>query len=54
MEWGINKEGCRKRGERDMALLRLAAMRKSDFFEDLGRKNKGFKKKYKNTRKKYM
>lgn len=31
MEWGINKEGCRKRGERDMALLRLAAMRKSDF-----------------------
>ena len=30
MEWGINKEGCRKRGERDMALLRLAAMRKSD------------------------
>lgn len=30
MEWGINKEGCRKRGEQDMALLRLAAMRKSD------------------------
>ena len=30
MEWGINKEGCRKRGERDMALLRLAAMRKTD------------------------
>ena len=31
MEWGINKEGCRKRRERDMALLRLAAIRKSEF-----------------------
>lgn len=56
MEWGINKEGCRKRGERDMALLRLAAMRKSDFSKTwVGRQrlqeDKGFKKKYKNTEK---
>lgn len=53
MEWGINKEGCRKREERDMALLRLAAMRKSDFSKTwVGRQR--LQKEIQEYRKKYM
>lgn len=53
MEWGINKEGCRKRGERDMALLRLAAMRKNDFSKTLvGRQR--LQKEIQEYRKKYL
>ena len=53
MEWGINKEGCRKKGERDMALLRLAAMRKSDFSKTwVGRQR--LQKEIQEYRKKYM
>ena len=53
MEWGINKEGYRKRGERDMALLRLAAMRKNDFSKTwVGRQR--LQKEIQEYRKKYM
>lgn len=53
MEWGINKEGCRKRGERDMALLRLATMRKNDFSKTwVGRQR--LQKEIQEYRKKYL
>lgn len=53
MEWGINKEDCRKRGERDMALLRLAAMRKNDFSKTwVGRQR--LQKEIQEYRKKYL